>query len=322
MRKRAFTLIELLVVIAIIAILAAILFPVFAQAKLSAKRSASLSNIKQIQLSALMYSADNDDNIVIMVSGTWSNLASPIGNDNNNPLRTKTWVELCQPYIKNYGLLADPVRGDATGIFGGPPSDTDGNNIFNTAPRTLRNQGRLAMYAFNYIFLSPWGLCVNSESRSYTQAEDAGATVQHTASQFFYVVENTGYFMVNAPAMWPIIAPHTYYCVLYTIGGGADVDGTGQGNWSRLNNVTDAYFQKPHEAQAFTDTGDGVVSSFTDGHAKYLKAAASAAGTDYMTSSWDTGGFMQGGAMVTNREVYVWNLDANFFCETFTEPGC
>src|SRR5579862_1428612 len=59
--KRAFTLIELLVVIAIIAILAAILFPVFAQAKMQAKKAASISNQKQMGLSLLMYSNDADD---------------------------------------------------------------------------------------------------------------------------------------------------------------------------------------------------------------------------------------------------------------------
>jgi prepilin-type N-terminal cleavage/methylation domain-containing protein len=59
--KRAFTLIELLVVIAIIAILAAILFPVFAQAKLAAKRTTTLSNIKQVGTSTFLYTADYDD---------------------------------------------------------------------------------------------------------------------------------------------------------------------------------------------------------------------------------------------------------------------
>ena len=59
--KKAFTLIELLVVIAIIAILAAILFPVFAQAKLAAKKTADLSNLKQNMTASLIYSNDADD---------------------------------------------------------------------------------------------------------------------------------------------------------------------------------------------------------------------------------------------------------------------
>ena len=59
--KRAFTLIELLVVIAIIAILAAILFPVFAQAKMAAKKTTTISNIKQVGTSTLIYCADYDD---------------------------------------------------------------------------------------------------------------------------------------------------------------------------------------------------------------------------------------------------------------------
>jgi prepilin-type N-terminal cleavage/methylation domain-containing protein len=60
-QRNAFTLIELLVVIAIIAILAAILFPVFAQAKVAAKKTANLSNLKQNMLATLIYSNDNDD---------------------------------------------------------------------------------------------------------------------------------------------------------------------------------------------------------------------------------------------------------------------
>ena len=61
MKKCAFTLIELLVVIAIIAILAAILFPVFAQAKAAAKKAACLSNQKQIGTSFVLYISDSDD---------------------------------------------------------------------------------------------------------------------------------------------------------------------------------------------------------------------------------------------------------------------
>src|SRR6185436_14294989 len=58
---KAFTLIELLVVIGIIGILAAILFPVFAQAKTAAKAAVCLSNVKQVSLAAILYAADYDD---------------------------------------------------------------------------------------------------------------------------------------------------------------------------------------------------------------------------------------------------------------------
>ncbi|RYD60880.1 MAG: prepilin-type N-terminal cleavage/methylation domain-containing protein, partial [Verrucomicrobiaceae bacterium] len=93
--KRAFTLIELLVVIAIIAILAAILFPVFAQAKAAAKKTASLSNIKQTSLAALMYSGDSDDMF-------------PFGSGNDWYYPNGSWIWSTQPYIKNYPMLVDP----------------------------------------------------------------------------------------------------------------------------------------------------------------------------------------------------------------------
>lgn len=88
---RAFTLIELLVVIAIIAILAAILFPVFSQAKTAAKKTADASNQKQILTGIMMYLVDSDDFFP--------------RNDYTVPARPDwsafTWREACAPYIKN-----------------------------------------------------------------------------------------------------------------------------------------------------------------------------------------------------------------------------
>jgi prepilin-type N-terminal cleavage/methylation domain-containing protein/prepilin-type processing-associated H-X9-DG protein len=92
--KRAFTLIELLVVIAIIAILAAILFPVFAQAKTAAKKSASVSNAKQIGLAQFLYMGDYDDTVV-------SSWARGFPGDAN------FWV---QPYMKNLQILFEPNK--------------------------------------------------------------------------------------------------------------------------------------------------------------------------------------------------------------------
>lgn len=107
--KRAFTLIELLVVIAIIAILAAILFPVFAQAKESAKKANDLSNAKQMAVGFIMYSADVDD--VLPIAYPDNNLASyttPWNRTTSSDLgyarRQAFWTNSTYPYIKNYKL--------------------------------------------------------------------------------------------------------------------------------------------------------------------------------------------------------------------------
>ena len=81
MKRRAFTLIELLVVIAIIAILAAILFPVFARARESARRASCQSNMKQIILAYTMYAQDYDE---ITVPVYTSEKNGPVINSNNN----------------------------------------------------------------------------------------------------------------------------------------------------------------------------------------------------------------------------------------------
>ena len=94
-KRRGFTLIELLVVIAIIAILAAILFPVFAQAKQAAKNTAALSNVKQAGLASVMYASDFDDATV-----PWEQNGSP----------WTPWPVLLQPYIKSTQLVFDPAR--------------------------------------------------------------------------------------------------------------------------------------------------------------------------------------------------------------------
>jgi len=100
MNKRAFTLIELLVVIAIIAILAAILFPVFAQAKEAAKRTSCLSNTKQAGLAYVMYYNDNDDTTPTVVE--YYNFDNPGGYS------VLDYWEQIQPYSKNTNIFVCP----------------------------------------------------------------------------------------------------------------------------------------------------------------------------------------------------------------------
>jgi len=96
MQRKAFTLIELLVVIAIIAILAAILFPVFAQAKLAAKKTADLSNLKQTGLAFFMYGNDADDIL-------------PNGDEYGEKDQTYIIAAELAPYIKNVQIWKDPA---------------------------------------------------------------------------------------------------------------------------------------------------------------------------------------------------------------------
>ncbi len=102
-KLQGFTLIELLVVIAIIAILAAILFPVFAQAKLAAKKIADISNMKQIGLGLQMYASDNDDQLP--QAATYDASISTFVLWSSTPT--------LQPYLKSREILKSPAEGGA-----------------------------------------------------------------------------------------------------------------------------------------------------------------------------------------------------------------
>ena len=99
-RSKGFTLIELLVVIAIIAILAAILFPVFARARDKAEQSSCLSNVKQIALAELMYQNDNDERTAAVTN--W-----PV---NTSSWSYYTWITMLSPYINNTDIFSCPSQ--------------------------------------------------------------------------------------------------------------------------------------------------------------------------------------------------------------------
>lgn len=121
-RTRGFTLIELLVVIAIIAILAAILFPVFARAREAARRSSCLSNLRQIGLACQMYAQDFDERL-------------PVSNHASNPhLRV---VNQIMPYMKNHDILYCP---------GAPRAGLD--YLLNTPEN--RAAGNISYYFFSF----------------------------------------------------------------------------------------------------------------------------------------------------------------------------
>jgi prepilin-type N-terminal cleavage/methylation domain-containing protein/prepilin-type processing-associated H-X9-DG protein len=140
--KRGFTLIELLVVIAIIAILAAILFPVFARAREKARQSNCLSNVKQIMLGMKQYVSDYDQSYppgIIRTVGSWT---TPDGTATTGNL---PWFLAIEPYMKNVQILNCPSVS----------TQYDGGTSFNDISYGMNEWlsmtgGRYGMYEYAY----------------------------------------------------------------------------------------------------------------------------------------------------------------------------
>ena len=107
--NQGFTLIELLIVIAIIALLAAMLFPVFARARENARRTSCQSNLKQIGLGLLQYVGDYDDK---MPASAYGGVAA----DSNNTTAYK-WMDAIFPYVKSEQLFVCPSDSGAEYIY-------------------------------------------------------------------------------------------------------------------------------------------------------------------------------------------------------------
>jgi prepilin-type N-terminal cleavage/methylation domain-containing protein/prepilin-type processing-associated H-X9-DG protein len=170
MRQKAFTLIELLVVIAIIAILAAILFPVFAQAREKARQTACLSNVKQIGTGAYMYAQDYDE---VLPRNAYADPPRVMEGNHFVDCSSPRWMDVIQPYIKNTQLFncpSDPfspisgtlVTGQSHTLMDNrryvfQPYSPDGSQINREAncgdPNGLTNVGRrFGSYAINNMY--------------------------------------------------------------------------------------------------------------------------------------------------------------------------
>lgn len=165
LQARGFTLIELLVVIAIIAILAAILFPVFAQAREAARKSTCLSNLKQIGTSMMMYAQDFDERLMPPSSDP----AAP-ADESSEPISAGAfgWADLMMPYVKNVQIFECPsnsihirLRTDITPSriyrtpIGNTTSDAAGGAIpagvdYSYGINEFRNSGLEGPFALNY----------------------------------------------------------------------------------------------------------------------------------------------------------------------------
>jgi len=141
-RPVGFTLVELLVVIAIIAILAAILFPVFAQAREKARQATCLSNLKQLGLASAMYAQDSDETLMVAQTGElrWPQLLAPY-------IKARAFV-LC-PTTAGYDR---PLAGTLTYLdcIADPVGPSGVNDYY---------YGLYPSYGYNYAYLSPTTAC-------------------------------------------------------------------------------------------------------------------------------------------------------------------
>ena len=212
MQKRSgFTLIELLVVIAIIAILAAILFPVFAQAREKARQASCISNEKQMLTAALMYQQDYDE--------TWHRIKSgPItynGNNAGDPDQGFGSEDMLKPYIKNNQLFKCPsdfVKRDdcgkdrtATGV-GYAISyswthyrDTDEANCFGIAPYYIASASvpiaKVGAPADTVVLYELWMTCSYGRHIAWYRYYNSGiATTNPSADTYFAAAPNYNTF--------------------------------------------------------------------------------------------------------------------------------
>jgi prepilin-type N-terminal cleavage/methylation domain-containing protein/prepilin-type processing-associated H-X9-DG protein len=300
--KRGFTLIELLVVIAIIAILAAILFPVFAQAKTAAKKSADLSNMKQIGLASMMYNDSNDDTYA---QAYWYK------NDTGDVGGYWHWSASFMPYMKSAELFVSPGDSNRGLVPTNPPC------------KSISETG----------VASPG--CDSQVPRiSYT----VNAALMPRKRRSIDPANVVGYSMVDAPAETILVAPftHTPACVNDT----SNQTSTGFKNKSHrsvnavmnkngskwkgeaveeyMPNVTSVYAVSEAKArEAFTGCkskpgpdyvqvayiqpdrfGDGSNYSFGDGHAKFFNFFQTIKPSRYM---WGKSMYSAGGMPILDQ---------------------
>ncbi len=285
--RNGFTLIELLVVIAIIAILAAILFPVFAQARAKARQTSCLSNMKQVSLGALQYLQDYD--------GVWmparQNAAWVLQTDTQTPKRTRpytTWPVLVMPYTKSWEI---------TRCSSEPDHDFSGANAWEA------NFMLWPHYAYNWNYMTD----------SYSQRPGEAAKTCHVSTTPGNGVSDgeikspaatvlfTEAKQVGDAAGWyasffddsPGVALADDACSF--IGSGWGTGTTGDTiNW--VNRKTGTGSTNPRH-----NGGSNV--AFVDGHVKFLLPGTLAAGTDWKkTMPYDS-------VQINNVSQYMWDLN-------------
>jgi len=163
--RRGFTLIELLVVIAIIAILAAILFPVFARAREKARQTSCLSNMKQISLGIVMYAQDYDETMVRNATAVYD-FEAPDGTPIHIvPQSAMLWMYLTYPYVKNVDIYNCPSYSDkwSPSAYDGSCGYGKNTHLSNVAMASIKEPVQTVLVLDCNYYLADWDVVADPD---------------------------------------------------------------------------------------------------------------------------------------------------------------
>ncbi len=315
--KRAFTLIELLVVIAIIAILAAILFPVFAQAKSAAKKTMAISNFKQAGTAVAMYTGDYDGGHMLSNSGSIGGPGWGFGPPDTVP------AQQMLPYVKNGQIPIDPMdplQGEENRIK--EHSKEMGWAAPYSPERRAYASGVRSNIGYNYQFFSPWRVVRQASGPSYVGSASTTETqVGNPANTLMWGTsiwdrypngggpKGGGNWVIETPCWKDANGAWLQPMAMYASGTG---DGTlryyGSG-WSNNANDWLVYgglwpFYNQSNYPGFPGLKDGhVIMGFADTHVQSKPVNYAAAGC----SVYGGGGYQQG--KVIDKDKFIWDLE-------------